>query len=332
MADTSELAYLYARVCGAFSTMKLAARGAELAREGTLSSLWGLYFGAELPNKPESWLLAELERKAMAESIRRFMDRAAPFLESNVFIKALVAKYEYSAVKAMLYNLAASKPKSESLSFSDPLIQGALESWPRLADMFGGTEYAWINAASLVDMGETQNRLDRQYYAQVWEKLQTLPAKRRGGIPDLLVKEMAYLNLVWALRLRRYYGYSKEKVLPLLIAVKGKDLSSMALGSFDIDIDNLDSVGSWPQRRLLEGQGGPRLDLPALEAKVLGEIFAAVRRALHVYPEGYTPLYCYFKLLDTELSTVLGVIEGLRLKVSAEEKEHLAWVLAGEGA
>jgi hypothetical protein len=332
MADSSEIAYLYARICGAFSNMNLAERGAELAREATLASLWERYFHVELPNKPESWLLAELERKVMTESIQKFVDRAAPFVESNAFIHALVSKYEYSMVKWMLYGLAASKSRPEILSFSNPLIERAVASWPRLSDMFGGTVYSWIDPAAFVDLGGTQNRLDRQYYAALWESASSLPQKWKGGIPSLLLREMSFQNLIWALRLRRYYGYTKAQVLPLLISVEGKDVAALALRSFDFDIDNLESWSSWPERRLLGGQKGVRLDLPTFEIRVLGETFAMVRRALHVFPEGYTPLYCYFKLLDTELSTVLGIIEGLRLKVPSEEKEQLAWAFAGESA
>jgi vacuolar-type H+-ATPase subunit C/Vma6 len=268
----------------------------------------------------------------MTESIQKFVDRASPFVESNAFIHALVSKYEYSMVKWMLYGLAASKPKPEILSFSNPLIERAVAAWPRLNDMFGGTDYSWIDPASFADLGGTQNRLDRQYYTALWESASSLPKKWKGGIPSLLLREMAYQNLIWALRLRRYYGYTKAQVLPLLISIEGKDVTALALRSFDFDIDSLEGWGAWPERRLLAGQKGQRLDLPTFEVRVLGETFAMVRRALHVFPEGYTPLYCYFKLLDTELSTVLGIIEGLRLKVPSEEKEQLAWAFAGESA
>jgi vacuolar-type H+-ATPase subunit C/Vma6 len=332
VADSSEIAYLYARICGAFSSMKLASRGAELARNATIASLWESYFHAELPNKPEPWLLAELERKVMADSIRRFVDRASPFIESSAFVQALLSKYEYSMIKWMLYGLSASKPRPEILSFDNPLIDRAVAAWPKLEEMFAGTAYSWIDTSCLADLGTTQNRLDRQYYSLLWESAISLPRRWRGDIPSLLLKEMAYQNFVWALRLRRYYGFSKAQVLPLLIAVKGKTLSTLAERSFDYDIDNMAAWDSWPERRFLAGQKGGRIDLPTLEIRMLGETFALVRRALHVFPEGYTPLYCYFKLLDTELSTVLGIIEGLRLKVPAEEKEHLAWAFAGESA
>ena len=332
MADSSEIAYLYARICGAFSRMRLAGRGAELAREATVPSLWESYFHAALPDRPEPWLLAELERKVMTEAIHKFVDCASPFIESNAFVQALVSKYEYSMVKWMLYGLAASKPRPETLSFSNPLIERAVAAWPRLDDMFGSTVYDWIDPSCLADLGATQNRLDRQYYTLLWESAALLPKKWKGAVPSLLVKEMAFQNLVWALRLRRYYGYTKAQVLPLLIRIQGKSLTAIAERSFDFDIDNLESWASWPEYRFLAGQRGGRIDLPTLEVKVLGEIFTMVRRALHVFPEGFTPLYCYFKLLDTELSTVLGIIEGLRLKVPAEEKEQLAWAFAGESA
>ncbi|MCX7026267.1 MAG: V-type ATPase subunit [Spirochaetes bacterium] len=332
MADSSEIAYLYARICGAFSNMNLAGKGADLARDATIASLWELYFHSELPNKPEPWLYAELERKVIAKSIYEFVERASPFIESNAFVQALVSKYEYSIVKWMLYVLASSKPKPEELSFSNPLIDRIVANWPRLEDMFGGTVYSWINPEALADLGAAQNRLDRQYYAALWDKTSSLPSKWKGGILSLLLKEMTLQNLIWALRLRRYYGYSKEQVLPLLITIKGRDVTGMAIRSFELDIDNIEAAASWPERWLLAGQRGRQLDLPALEVRVLGEMFSMMRKALHLFPGGYTPLYCYFKFLDTELSTVLGIIEGLRLKVPSEEKEQLAWAFAGESA
>ena len=330
MADSFEIAYLYARVCGAFSSMYLGAKGAALAAESSLSSIWKLYFGEEIPNQPEPRLLATLERKVIGHSMERFMNLADSAMESDEFIAAIVATYEISVIKNLLYRLAAMEPKPESQFFSSPMIEKALSAWPRLEDMFVDSPYAWIEAADLADIGAIENRLDRQYYQQLWAAVQALPRKRRGNIPALVLRDIQYQNLAWALRVRKYYGYGRERAAPLLVEIEGEDAVSLALDSFDLDIDSLDGDATWPAKKLLEGQTSSRLDLPLLENRMQRELFAFVRRSMHMYPFGYTPLYCYFKMLEAESSFVLGILEGIRLKAPAEEKIGLAWALAGD--
>lgn len=330
MADSFEIAYLYGRICGAFSTMNLGAKGAGIARDSSLSDVWKLYFDEEIPDKPEAWILTTLERRVIRRSVDKFLALAEPVLEADTFINALSAKYEIDAVKSMLFQLSASKPKPDTILYTNPMIEKALAVWPRMREMFEGTAYDWIDGDALVDIGASENRLDREYYRNLWRASATLPKRMIGNIPVLILRDIRYQNLIWALRVRRYYGYTAEKVMPMLVAIDGEDTTSLALGTFLLDIDNLDSFGSWPEKNLLSSQTTSRLDVPALETRVQRELFAVVRRSLHMYPFGYTPLYCYFKMLEAEASLVLGILEGIRLKAPTEEKIDLAWALLGE--
>ncbi len=330
MADSFEIAYLYARVCGAFSSMYLGAKGAALAAESSLSSIWKLYFEEDVPNRPEPWLLARLERKVIGHSMDRFMNLAGTAIESDAFIAALVATYEIAVIKNLLYRLTAAEPRPEPQYYSSPIIEQALSAWPRLEEMFANSPYAWIAADGLSNIGAVENRLDRQYYLQLWAAVKALPRNRKGNIPALVLRDIQYQNLAWALRIRKYYGYSRERAAPLLVEIEGEDAVSLALGSFDLDIDNLGSFAEWPARRLLDGQASSRLDIPLLENRMQRDLFAFIRRSLHMHPFGYTPLYCYFKMLEAEASFVLGILEGIRLKAPADEKIGLAWVLAGD--
>ena len=331
MADSYEIAYLYGRICGAFSTMYLGAKGAAIARDSSLSDIWKLYFDQEIPDKPEAWILTTLERKVIRRSVDKFLFLAQPVLDSDTFTRALSAKYEIEAVKSMLFRLAASGSKPDAMLYVNPLTEKALAAWPRMKEMFGGTAYDWIDRDALVDIGDSENRLDREYYSNLWSATATLPKRMLGNIPALILQDIRYQNLVWALRVRRYYGYTAERTLPMLAAIDGEDTTSLAIETFTLDIDNLDSFGAWTGKKLLSSQTGTRLDVPTLELRVQKELFAAVRRSLHMYPFGYTPLYCYFKMLEAEASLVLGILEGIRLKAPTEEKIDLAWALMGEG-
>lgn len=330
MADSYEIAYLYGRICGAFSTMNLGAKGAAIARDSSLSDIWKLYFDQEIPDKPEAWILTTLEQKVIRRSVDKFLALAQPVLESDTFTKALSAKYEIDAVKSMLFGLADSRPRPDTILYVSPMTEKALAAWPRMKEMFAGTAYDWIDREALVDIGASENRLDREYYGRLWSAAATLPRRMLGNIPALILQDIRYQNLVWALRVRRYYGYTAEKTLPMLSVIDGEDTTSLALGTFDLDIDRLDSWEAWTGKKLLSSQTGTRLDIPTLELRVQKELFALVRRSLHMYPFGYTPLYCYFKMLEAEASLVLGILEGIRLKAPAEEKIDLAWALLGE--
>lgn len=330
MADAYETVYLYARICGSFSLMSIGERGALLAKEATLSSLWKRYFGEELPDRQEAWLIAELERRAIRSSMDDFMSKASKIAESDAFLGALTAKFEMLSVKSMLSLLAEGKPKPERLIFTNPLLEKALAGWPNPGAMFEGTRYSWVDELSLQDTGAAENRMDREYYRELWNQAMRLPARKLGAIPALILKDIRYQNLMWALRLRRFYNYTKESAAPLLVEIEGRDVTNLALDSFDLDIDNLSTFSSWPERRLLASQKDSRLDIPSLEAAILGELFSLVRRSLHLYPSGYTPLYCYFKMLETEVSIVLAVLEGIRLDAPVEDRVFLARALSGE--
>jgi len=330
MADSFEIAYLYAKVCGAFSNMYLGAKGAALARESSLASIWKIYFENELPDKGEAWILSTLERKVVERSMERFGMLAGPFTETDRFMAALVAKHETTAIKRFLYKLAAGEAKPEHAYFDSPATRKALAAWPRLSDMFADGPYQWIDAASLENLGLAENRLDRQYYRNLWDSVASLPKNRRGNIPTLVLKDIRYQNLAWALRIRAYYGYTRDMAGPLLVALEDADATTLALGTFDLDIGNLRSFDEWPGRKLLERQPGPGLDLPLLENALQKDQFASTRRSLHLYPFGYTPLYCYFAMLEAEAAVILGILEGIRLKAPEQEKIDLAWALAGE--
>lgn len=330
MADSFEIAYLYAKVCGAFSNMYLGEKGAALARESSLTSIWKLYFESELPDKSEAWILAALERKVVERSMERFSALAGPLAATDRFMGTLVAKHEITAIKRFLYKLAAGEAKPEHAYFDSPATKKALAAWPRLSDMFADGPFQWIDEAALENLGSAENRLDRQYYRGLWDSVASLPKNRRGNIPALVLKNIRYQNLAWALRIRAYYGYTRETAIPLLVALDDADALSLALDTFSCDLGDLRSFDAWSGRRLLERQTGPRLDLPLLENALQRDLFASTRRSLHLYPFGYTPLYCYFAMLEAEAAVILGILEGIRLKAPEQEKIDLAWALAGE--
>jgi len=259
---------------------------------------------------------------------------ARPLSNSNEFITALIAKYEIGVIKTLLFRVRAgeSAPEKEAVLYSSKVIEQAIAQWPRITDMFAGTPYAWLDGHWLNDIARAENKLDQQYYTTLWNAATAIPKSKVGAILDLLRWEIMYQNVVWAFRVRHYYGMAKEDAASLLVDLPHVDVTSYALESFDYDIKSVASFDNWPLKNLLANQTGPAVDVPELELSALEDLFVKVRRSLHLYPFSYTPLYCYFKLLDYETSLLLAVLESTRINIPTEQKMNYVWIPGGQTA
>jgi vacuolar-type H+-ATPase subunit C/Vma6 len=330
MAEQLDFAYLYARVCGSFSKMQLgdAARELMQSTDGIIP-LWKRLFSEEPPSYPEGRLVFEAERRIISRSISSFLRLAKPYSESNELIRVLISKYEISVIKSMLFRVRAGEPQPEATSYTSDIIEQALAKWPRIDDMFRNTPYQWLSTQSLSNLAVAENNLDKQYYIQLWEASKRITSQKVGAILDLIRREIIYQNVIWSLRVRRYYGMTKEEVAQMLVEVNGIDTTSLALMTFQWDIDKIETFERWPLKYLLAPQVGPTLDIPILEMSAQENLFVAVRRNLHLHPFSYTPIYCYFKLLESETSLILAVLESVRLAVLPDEKTKYMWIPEG---
>ncbi len=333
MPETLDIAYLYARVCGAFSNMRLGEKAGELMQNsGGILALWKLLFDEEPPNIPEPRLVFEAERRIIKRAIDDFVRLTEPFSDSNEFIRALISKYEISTIKSMLFRMRSGEPKPEETTYFSKVIEQALARWPRIADMFSDTPYSWLDSHWLDNIAMAENELDKQYYLELWKAALGLPRRKVGAILDLIRSEVIYQNIVWTIRVRRYYRMSKEDIADTLVDLPQEDTTSLALETFSYDLERVESFDSWRLKKLLSNQTGPGLDVPALEISALEDLFFMVRRSLHLYPFSYTPIYCYFKLLDYETSLLLAVLESTKLGATSDEKMKYVWIPGGETA
>ena len=74
------------------------------------------------------------------------------------------------------------------------------------------------------------------------------------------------------------------------------------------------------------------LDVRDFEGRARRYLYRGVKRALHMYPFTYTPLYCYFKIKEYETAAIIGIIEGVHLGAPVEEMASFAAGLTGGSA
>jgi len=315
--------YVFARICGSLSKAWLGDRAVALSRHNRVGEAWRLLFGGQPPALPETALLAEAERETKARALASFRALAGELAE-RPFFAALLRKPEFAYVKKIAVAVVERAPAlplpddpGASPSFSP-------SGYPDLDKMFRRSRYEWILEQGLGDLAELKNRLDRQYYAELWESLHSLPAARRGSIPALLRLEAELENLVWSLRLRRYYAMNAAEIEPRLIALRGVDVRRAALDALGRRPDLRSEWNGWRWERLLPDKRTPitnewYLDVRDFESAARRYLFRKLFGALHVEPFAYTPLYAFFRIKEHETAAIHGILEGLHLEAPAAE-------------
>src|SRR5208283_4604742 len=109
-------------------------------------------------------------------------DIAGPLLKSEPFFAALARKWEFAYLKSALVGVAERSPEAPVLE--DPSFEP--RCYPDLDRMLRGTRYHWVLESGLDDLAAVKNRLDRQYYSELWDSVKTIPAGLVGTIPELL--------------------------------------------------------------------------------------------------------------------------------------------------
>ncbi|HOX49114.1 MAG TPA: V-type ATPase subunit [Spirochaetia bacterium] len=353
MADRYELAYVYARVCGSLAGSLAGGRAAELLRIGRLADAWRAAFGDAPPALPERSLVAAAESRAVREAQADFVALAASLRGEEPFFVALRRKAEFGRVKRVL--LAVREGALHCPESFDPEYPAGFDesAYPSLGSMFSGGRYGWLSDKALEDLPAAENRLDRQFYEELWEALRSVPSRRLGSLRELVALEAELENVVWALRLARYYGMDLPRIESLLVALPGADVVSAALEGARLAGARDGGAGGgaegrtarraarraakprgdapledWKYAFLAEGFQAGGIDPRTVEARARRYLYGRLRRALHRHPFTYTPLYCFFKLKEFEAAVVLGLVEGIYLGAPAEE---IAWLAPAGG-
>jgi hypothetical protein len=320
MADRFELSYVYARVCGALSRSWAGPRSAELLKLNRLSDLWRVLFEDAAPALPERAFLAAIEQRVVRQSLDGFRSLADQLQKSEPFFLAVRRKAEYARVKRVL--LAVRDAETVCPASDDPSLPEGFRSsaYPKIDGMFWRGRYSWITPLALEDLPAVENRLDRQYYQELWEEACRVPHGLASGLLRFLSLEIEVENVVWALRLARYYDMASEVIEPLLVSLPDRDVTSIALAGAALRPDRRQDWEGWDYEPFLRGRGEPwTIDVRATETEFRRHLYTRARLALHLNPASYTPLYCFFKLKEFETAIVLGIIEGVHIGAPAEE-------------
>jgi hypothetical protein len=329
-----EGAYVYARVCGSLARSYLGERTQELAGCARVGEAWRAVFKEPPPALPENELADAAERRVRTRPFEAMHDIAGVFVDEAPFFIALLRKQEYSYLKRVLSAVAAGAPEAPETDRDSFAPEFEVGDYPGLEAMLGRSRYRWVIDKGVDDLQSIKNELDKRYYSELWESITTVEKHRSGSLRDLVRLEAELENLVWGLRLKRYYSMGSEEITPLLISLEGIDVVQPTLDALKRRSDSRSEWTGWKWERLApeskrEDGGDWYFDVRGFESAAHRYLYRRLYRRLHLEPDTYVPLYAYFRIKEFEAKAIQGVIEGIKLE--APSNEMAAYALEATG-
>jgi hypothetical protein len=336
--DAFEGAYVYARVCGSLARSFLGDKAEALAGSARVGEAWRSIFDATPPALSENEMASAAERGLRAKAVEAIRRIGGPRLCEQPFFAALMRKCEFSYLKKVLSALAEGSSAEAPEPDIPDLVPGFNASgYPDLDAMLRRTRYQWIIESGLGELPAVKNRLDAQYYLELWDSLATVPFGLSGGLRDLIRVEAELQNLVWGLRLKRYYAMGASEIEALLIELPGVDVRRSALDAVARRPDSRSEWANFKWARLIPETAGADagdwyLDVRGLESAARRYLFRMLIRRLHLEFDTYVPLYAYYRIKEFEATAMHGVIEGIKLGAPAAETASFAIETTGGAA
>lgn len=285
-------------------------------------------FGEAPPALPESELATAAERALRSRPYKALEGIEPGLARTDPFFGALVRKREIVYLEDLLAAAAEARAVAPA-PFDTPFdIEFDPTAYPDLAKMLKRSRYQSAIEAGLADLPAVKNRLDRQYYSELWAAARELPEVLAAAIPALIRTEAELENIAWALRLKRYYRMGATEIEGRLVELAGAEVRVRALEALAFRPDTRSDWAEWKWSRLVPGlgpgQGGAetgewRLSHRGLEAAARKYRFRLLKRCLHLHMDSYTPLYAYFRLKEMESDAMRGIVEGIKLETPAAE-------------
>ncbi|MDR1398604.1 MAG: V-type ATPase subunit [Treponema sp.] len=329
MISTGERAYSYAKACGIIGKSFVGKRIATLGGVSRLSELDRLVFPDESRDLPEKELLLDLEARITARAVKQILQIVDSFLKPPTLLSYLIRTYEYTDLKTALKAIEVGDQKPPAFTDIGHFRTVHFEAYPDLAAMVEGSEFGFLlKKRNMQNTGEANEHimsimLDRHYYASLWNALLALPPKDRVFTKKILFEEISLRNVVWALRLRTYYGMTPEQTRENLISLGNKkNLVADAEASLRMALDNRAGWNGYPRAHFLnpETPNEPWTADPRYFQNAASKyLYRLARLSFRRQPFSLDMVFCFIKLKLFEEDLLTSMAEGLVLGMSSHD-------------
>jgi vacuolar-type H+-ATPase subunit C/Vma6 len=323
MTRTSHYAFILAKIYGILSKSFVGENYKDILRIRKISDLYDRLFPGERKDLPEYMLTTELENRIVEKSIGSMTMVLDLLGTDEPILVHCLRKYEYQSLKSVVRGLVNGETDVKQVwdlgRYAGISLAGAKD--PRAA--IESSPYAWIvPKISGSSIFLIENALDRDYYLKLDALAGGLPGRDKSGVSRLVSLETVLTNVIWALRLRFFFGLDAEKAEELLVPGLGHTITKSILQAFDIPSDSVEGWRKWKFGWLVEDQLSEYFKAPdpiRAEQKATQRLYMRAHQLFHQDPFTLTPLVAFFKLKEYESSLLSTAAEALRLSVSEQE-------------
>ncbi|MDR1866639.1 MAG: V-type ATPase subunit [Treponema sp.] len=318
MLNNGIRAFVYAKCCGIIGASFVGKRLTYLHNISKLNELDRLIFEQGSQQKPERMLLPDLEERIEQRTLKHILSIVKSFDPVPQFLVHVVRSYEYRDVKNVLFALNNGEQQCPQWTDIGAFRTVHFESYPDREAMFNGTVFKSLFNTN--DLMTAQRHIDQQYYLELLESLQKLAQHDRSAIEYIVREEIALLNIVWALRLRRYYKMSADEVKNALIGIY--ELDRDAVESLKFDLDNINDWKTWKRRKFLNPEIQTehwQVDPRYVQNTVSLYLYRLALRSFHRHPLSLGSAFCFITLKQYEETILTSIAEGLGLGMTSNE-------------
>ena len=326
MRATGELAYAWAKASGITGKMFLGPRVSRLYSVSRLSELDRLLFPDAPSDLSERELSVVLERRISARAVARTIRIVSLFSSPPPALRRIVSAFEYAALSGCLAAAAAGERKLPAVPELGVFGNLNYDAYPDLVKMTAGTEFVWVadSLAAGTPLVELETELDRRYYAALWKDVSALPEADRAAFERLVAEEIELKNIVWALRLRFYFGIEGAELERRLVDVgrKGMSLADEARRATAFALDRRIDWKRWKRRDLLNGEipgEAWKVDPRRVQNAAAGRIYRLARSLFRANPFSLGSIACFAKIVQFEEDMLTSVAEGLVLGIGPKD-------------
>jgi vacuolar-type H+-ATPase subunit C/Vma6 len=323
MSRTSHYAFILAKVYGILARSYVGKNYRDVLRLKKISELYDLLFPGERGEEPEHAITEELEARivrAGVDSMTYVLDLLGDPAEILLHI---LRKLEYQSLKTVLRAMVHGKSEEARIWDLGKYASVVLEAGKDNTKAIAKSSYAWVlPLLETTPLVEIENRLDRQYYFRLLQLAKALPSKDRTGVQRLVSLQITLANVIWALRLRFFFGMEGEKARALLIPGMVDEQRKAVARVFDIPADAVEEWRKWKFGWLLEDQLGESFQSPdpvRAEQKAAQRLYVRAHQLFHQNPFTLSPLVAYFTLKDYEAALLKTAVEAIALAVPEQD-------------
>lgn len=319
MRSAFRYAYIQAKLHGRMAESWLRRSIQPLVRGGSISDVAGALFPGAAFDLPERALIRRLQEAFDSSTVRdmsrtlRTLDPCPPILVH------LFREREYRLVKTLVRGKGSDvEILGDAGLRGAPFFQIRTESPTLDLDALTDTEFEWVIKSIETDRPHViEGRLDRQYYETLIELAGKVRGAERPPVLEMVRSEATLQNLVWILRLRRYFGMRSENIVPLLVPVSRPFPDRPTATLLEAGLDSPDELRGWKYSWLVAGTSD--VDPAEAERRARAHLFHLAKRCFYSYPFRLALIYSFFKLKAYEAERISTILEGLAMALPEDE-------------